>query len=149
MPEQTAKKIESSSSAADLKTCRGKLETAIEQFKPNLMMDIRVYLKQFKLPHLLEYTEEFYSELQITALKNARNYDPECSARAWLRQAAFFMVQHLSRDARKQPRITAVSEAALKFSFDGSVENASESELFDYLEQNCISKAWTKAMMKR
>ena len=148
MPEQNAKKIESSPSAADLKTSREKLEAAIEQFKPNLMMDIRVYLKQFKLPHLLEYTEEFYSELQITALKNAGNYNPECSARAWLRQAAFFMVQHLSRDERKHPRITAVSDAALKFGFDGSVENASESELFDYLEQASVDRFYRENQLK-
>ena len=132
MPEQNAKKIESSPSESDLKASREKLEDAIEQFKTNLLLDIRVYLKQFKLPDSKEHAEEILSEVKITALKNAGNYNPENSARAWLRQAAFFMIQHLYRDGKKQPRTTSVSDAVLKFGFDGDVETASESELFDY-----------------
>lgn len=148
MPDQTAKKIASSLSESDLKASREKLEEAIEQFKPNLLMDIRVYLRQLKLPHLLEYTEDFYSELKITALKNAGNYKPECSAKAWLRQAAFYMVQHLSRDEQKQPRTTPISDLAQSFGFDGSVENASESDLFDYLKQKSVDRFFSENQLK-
>lgn len=140
MPERKAVKIESSSNEADLILRREKLQEAIERFKPNLLMDIRVYLKRFNLAHLLEQAEEFYSELKITALKNAGNYNPECSAKAWLRQAALYMIQHSSRDERRQPRTTPISDAVLDFGFDGSVENASESELFDYLKQKSVER---------
>src|SRR5688500_15664561 len=138
MPELNAKKIESSPSESDLKASRKKLEDAIEQFKKNLLMDIRMYLKQFKLPDSKEHAEEILSEVKIAALKNASNFNPENSAKAWLRQAAFFMIQHLHRDEQKKPRTTSVSDAAIKFGFDGNVENASESELFDYLEQHSV-----------
>lgn len=148
MPEQNAKKIESSPSESDLKASREKLEDAIEQFKTNLLMDIRVYLRKFKLPDSKEYAEEIFSEVKITALKNASNYNPENSAKAWLRQAAFFMIQHLYRDGKKQPRTTSVSDVVLKFGFEGDVENASESELFDYLEQRSVEKFFRENQLK-
>lgn len=141
MPERKAVKIESSQGEADdLKLRREKLEEAILKFEPNLLMDIHMYLKQFKLTHLSEHAEDFWTELKITALKNAANYNPECSARAWLRQAAFYLVQHLYRDEQKQPRTTSISEAALNFGFDENVEETSESELFDYLKQKSIDR---------
>ncbi len=148
MPEQNARKFDSSPSEDELKLSREKLEEALEQFEKNLLMDIRMYLKQFKLTHLLEQAEEFFSELKITALKNAGNYNPECSARAWLRQAAFYMVQRLYRDGKKQPNVTSISDAALNFGFDGSIENASESELFDYLEQKSVERFFRENQMK-
>lgn len=148
MSEQNAKKIESSPSESDLKASREKLEDAIEQFKTNLLLDIRVYLKQFKLPDSKEHAEEILSEVKITALKNAGNYNPENSAKAWLRQAAFFMIQHLYRDGKKQPRTTSVSDAVLKFGFDGDVETASESELFDYLEQQSVERFFRENQLK-
>lgn len=148
MPELNAKKIESSPSESDLKASREKLEDAIEQYKTNLLLDIRVYLKQFKLPDSKEYAEEILSELKITALKNAGNYNPENSAKAWLRQAAFFLIQHLYRDGKKQPRTTSVSDAVLKFGFDGDVETASESELFDYLEQQSVERFFRENQLK-
>ena len=148
MPEQNAKKIESSPSESDLKASREKLEDAIEQFKKNLLMDIRVYLKRFKLPDSKEHAEEILSEVKITALKNAGNYNSENSAKAWLRQAALYMIQHLCRDQKKQPRTTSVSDAVLKFGFDGDVENASESELFDYLEQRSVERFFRESQLK-
>lgn len=148
MPELNAKKIESSPSESDLKASREKLEDAIEQFKKNLLMDIRVYLRQFELFDLLDQAEDFWSELKVVAAKNAGNYNPENSARAWLRQAAFFMVQHLCRDQKKQPRTTSVSNAVLKFGFVGDVENASESELFDYLEQQSVERFFRENQLK-
>lgn len=148
MPEQNARKFDSSPSEDELKLSREKLEEALEQFEKNLLMDIRMYLKQFKLTHLLEQADEFFSELKITALKNAGNYNPECSARAWLRQAAFYMVQRLYRDGKKQPNVTSISDAALNFGFDGSIENASESELFDYLEQKSVERFFRENQMK-
>lgn len=148
MPEQNARKFDSSPSEDELKLSREKLEEALERFEKNLLMDIRMYLKQFKLTHLLEQADEFFSELKITALKNAGNYNPECSARAWLRQAAFYMVQRLYRDGKKQPNVTSISDAALNFGFDGNVENASESELFDYLEQKSIERFFRENQMK-
>ncbi len=148
MPEQNAKKIESSPSESDLKASRKKLEEAIEQFKTNLLMDIRVYLRKFNLPDSKENVEEVFSEVKITALKNAGNYNPENSAKAWLRQAAFFMIQHLCRDQKKQPRTTSVSDAVLKFGFAGDVENASESELFDYLEKQSVERFFRENQLK-
>ena len=148
MPEQNARKFDSSPSEDELKLSREKLEEALEQFEKNLLMDIRMYLKQFKLTHLLEQADEFFSELKITALKNAGNYNPECSARAWLRQAAFYMVQRLYRDGKKQPNVTSISDEALNFGFDGSIENASESELFDYLEQKSVERFFRENQMK-
>ncbi len=60
MPERKAVKIDSSPSEADdLKLRRDKLEEAIFKFEPNLLMDIRMYLKQFKLTHLSEHAEDF------------------------------------------------------------------------------------------
>lgn len=140
MSQQNAKKIDSLPSEADLKRSREKLEDAIERFESNLLMDIRMYLKQFKLTHLLPHAEEFYSELKIRALRNAGNYDPECSAKAWLRQAAFYMVQHLYRDSKKQPHTTSISDAAQNFGFDGNIKQASESELLDYLQQKSVDQ---------
>lgn len=148
MPEQNARKFDSSPSDDELKLSREKLEEAIEQFEDNLLMDIRMYLKQFNLSHLLEQAEEFFSELKITALRNAGNYNPECSARAWLRQAAFYMVQRLYRDGKKQPNVTSISDAAINFGFDGSIDNASESELFDYLEQKSVERFFRENQMK-
>lgn len=148
MPEQKARKFESSPSEDDLNLRRRKLEEAIEQFEDNLLMDIQMYLKQFKLTHLLEQADEFFSELKITALKNAGNYNPECSAKAWLRKAAFYMVQRLNRDGKKQPNVTSISDAALNFGFDGNVENASESELFNYLEQKSVEKFFRENQLK-
>lgn len=148
MPEQNAKKIESSPSESDLKASREKLEDAIEQFKTNLLMDIRVYLKKFKLPDSKEHAEEILSEVKITALKNAGNYNPENSAKAWLRQAAFHKIQHLCRNQMKQPRTTSVSDAVLKFGFAGDVENASESELFDYLEKQSVERFFRENQLK-
>lgn len=148
MPEQNAKKIDSSPSEADLKVSREKLEDAIEQFGKNLLMDIRMFLKQFKLPDSKEYAEEIFSEVKITALRNAGNYNPECSARAWLRQAAFYKIRHLYRDEKKQPPMTSIGDAAATFGFDGNVENASESELFDYLEQKSVERFFRENQLK-
>lgn len=148
MPEQNAKKIESPPSDDEFKLSREKLEEAIEQFEGNLLMDIRMYLRNLKLPDSKEYAEEIFSVVKITALKNAGNYNPDCSARAWLRKAAHFMVQHLYRDGKKQPKMTSISEAATNFGFDGNVENASESELFDYLEQKSVERFIRENQMK-
>lgn len=148
MPEQNARKIDSSPSDDELKLSRKKLEEAIEQFEDNLLMDIRMYLRNLKLPDSKQYAEEIFSVVKITALKNAGNYNPECSARAWLRKAAFYMVQRLYRDGKKQPKITSISDAALNFGFDGNVENASESELFDYLEQKSVERFLRENQMK-
>ena len=146
MPEQNARKIDSSPSDADLNWER--LEEAIEQFEKNLLMDIRIYLRKLKLPDSKEHAEEIFSEVKITALKNAGNYDPDCSARAWLRQAAFYKIQHLYRDGKKQPSTTSISDAAQKFGFDGNIENASESELFDYLEQKSVERFFRENQLK-
>jgi RNA polymerase sigma factor (sigma-70 family) len=139
MPQKKAEKIDCSLSEADLKLRRGKLENAIEEFEPNLVMDIRMYLKQFKLTHLLENTEDFWSEVKITALRNAENYNPECSAKAWLRQAAFHLVQHLYRDEKRRLPTASISEVAQELGFDRNIEKSSESELFDYLRQKSIN----------
>lgn len=148
MPELKAKKIDSSPSEADLKIRREKLEYAVEQFKRNLLLDIQVYLKKFKLFHLLEQSEDFWSELKITAIRNAGNYDPECSARAWLRQAAFYIIQRLSRDEKKHPQMTQIIEAALKFGFDGNADQSSETELLDYLKQKSIDRFFKENQLK-
>jgi RNA polymerase sigma factor (sigma-70 family) len=148
MPELNVKKFDGSPSEANLKIRREKLEYTVEQFRPNLLMDIQVYLKQFKLFHLLEQTEDFWSELKITAIRNANNYDPECSARAWLRQAAFYMIQRLSRDEKKHPQITQISEAALKFGFDGNTDETSETELLDYLRQKSVDRLFKENQLK-
>lgn len=148
MPEQNARKIDSSPSEADLNLRREKLEEAIEQFEENLLMDIRMYLRKLKLPASKEHTEEIFSVVKITALKNAGNYDPDCSARAWLRQAAFYKIQHLYRDGKKQPPTTSISEAAQKFGFEGNIEIASESELFNYLEQKSVERFFRENQLK-
>lgn len=148
MPELNVKKIDSSPSEADLKMRREKLEYAVEQFKPKLLMDIQAYLKHFRLFHLLEQAEDLWSELKITAIRNAGNYDPECSARAWLRQAAFYMIQRLSRDEKRTPQITQISEAALKFGFDGNADETSETELLDYLRQKSIDRFFKENQLK-
>jgi RNA polymerase sigma factor (sigma-70 family) len=147
MPEQNAKKIYSSPSEAEFNSNREKLEEAIEQFEKNLLLDIRMYLRNLKLPDSKEHAEEIFSVVKITALRNAGNYDSDNSARAWLRQAAFYKIQHLYRDGKKQPRTTSISSAAMNCGFDGNIENASESELFDYLEQKSVDRFFRENQM--
>lgn len=148
MPQRNAIKIERSLNEVEVKIRREKLEDAIEQYKKNLQMDIQVYLTRFKLHHLIEQSEDLWSELKIIAIRNADNYDPECSAKAWLRQAAFYMIQHLSRDTQKEPRTTQASAAALKFGFDGNVDETSETELFDYLKQKSVEQFFKDNQLK-
>lgn len=140
MPQQKVEIVDYSLNEAQLQHRREKLEEAIIKFESNLLLDIRVYLKQFKLEHLLDSAREIFSEVKITALKNAGNYNPECSAKAWLRKAAFHSVQHFCRNEKKQLQVTSISEVAQKFGFDGNVEETSESELFDYLKQKSVGQ---------
>lgn len=140
MSQRKAEENNRASSEADLKLRRERLEGAMLQFEPNLLMDIRLYLRQFNLLHLMKDAEELWTEVKITALKNAQNYNPECSAKAWLRQAAFHSIQHLYRDQKKQLPVTSISEVAQKFGFNGNIEESSESELFDYLEQKSVER---------
>ena len=140
MQERKVEKIDYSLSEVELNRRREKLEAAMVQFEPNLLMDIRLYLKRFKLEHLSGRAEGIWHEVVNTALRNANNYNPECSAKAWLRQAAFYAVQHLYRNVKKQIPTTAIGEAAQNFGFDGDTEETSETALFDYLEQRNVKR---------
>lgn len=140
MQEEKVQRIEHSLSEAELYRRREKLEAAMVQFESNLLMDIRLYLKKFKLERLLDRAEGIWHEVVNTALKNASNYNPECSAKAWLRQAAFYAVQHLYRDMKKQVTTITIGEAAQHFGFVGDTEETSETELFDYLEQKNVKR---------
>ena len=64
------------------------------------------------------------------------NYDPTCSAKAWLRQAAFFAVQHLNRNEKRQIQTPAISEIVKKYGYKENYDETLESELFDYLQRN-------------
>lgn len=144
MQERIVEKTDYSLSEAELNRRRGKLESAMVQFESNLLMDIRLYLRKFNLGHLSGRAEGIWHEVVNTALRNANNYNPECSAKAWLRSVAFNAVRHLYRDAKKQIQTTAISEAGRHFGFDGDVEETSETGLFDYLEQKSVKRFFKK-----
>ena len=138
MQKRKVEKMDYSLGETELNRRRESLEAAMIEFEQNLLMDIRLYLKQFKLEHLLGKAESIWHEVVGVALRNANNYNPECSAKAWLRGVAFNVVRHLKRDDKNQISLTSISETVGKCGFDGNVEETSETELFDYLEQRSV-----------
>lgn len=140
MQKREVVKTDYSLGETELKRRRELLESAMIEFERNLLMDIRLYLKQFKLEHLSGKAESIWHEVVGTALQNANNYNPECSAKAWLRGVAFNVVRHLKRNDKNQIPLTSISDAVGKFGFDGNTEETSETELFDYLEQRGVKR---------
>ena len=114
---------------------RERVENAIIEFEKNFLKDIQVYLKQFNFEYSPERAQEIFCQAKITALKAARNYNPQCSARAWIRAVIFNEVRSFLRDEKTRVSLLSVSEAAQKYGFENLTEETSETDLFDYLNQ--------------
>ena len=142
MHESKSKKSNASLNDVEITLRREKLEDAILRYGSNLLMDIRMYLKRFGLEHFLGQAEDIWSEIKVTALQNAGNYNPECSAKAWLRQAAFYTVLHLNRDEKKEITTFSISDVVQQLGFEDDVDQTNETELFDFLRQKSLNHLW-------
>lgn len=113
------------------------LNQALENNERELRFAIVSFLRKSNTRQISSQVDDIFQETAIEALRCPQNYNPDFSAKAWLRGIAFNVFRRRNRRRSLENKfLSPISETAQSFGFAKNTNETSETEMLDFLRQN-------------